>query len=314
MTRILIDRSRSVLTGDLVATFLEPVTVYRVMDGEEVCVSIASGVIEGGAFATEDERAFGASWAATSKEDVASWGASWSKVGRLGKDLFVAEAQAEGRVFFSLNKAEGFDPNGSERQEVEFDASLCNTGLGCSFLIDFADVTLYRVGRSGSIKPVSQEQLEKYVAKHPLPDVSLRPYGMGGKWSGGTILGKTVSVGQDDRDGLWKVLKRDESPLVLGAKTKNAAVDAALDQIERGLYAGPAIRLNYVPAGFDEVSVGQVWTQKGPRRNWDMPQSFTVVEVGASYVAGRHEERDSDYDWKLRIDAKTLMSSWTRLS
>lgn len=308
---ILIDRDLSVSADGLVAKFLDDVTLFRVLDGEELCIASVSGMIEGGMFATRTERQHGASWAATSLRDVAGWGASWSEQKRLGKDLFVAEVSGRGRVFYrELSQKDAaaldFDPAGAPSQEAWLDTDACNTGLGCSFMVSVKDAKIYRIQKSGEPKPMSQADVEEYVRKHPLPEVALRPYsGAGNDWFAGVIRGRSVAIGKDQDDGLWRAENRKDQPFVLGAKTKKAAIEAAVRMIERGGYDGPPWRLNKVPADFERVAAGQTWR----RRDGTL---LKIDRVGASYATGMAEGDLWGREFRV-VKAKDLMADWKRV-
>lgn len=307
---ILVDRDMSIESDGLVAKFLDDVTLFRVMDGEELCIAAVSGTIEGGMFATRAERQHGASWAATSLKDVADWGSHWSKTKRLGNDLFVAEVSGRDRVFYrELAQADraalDFDPAGPAQQEAWLDTDQCNTGLGCSFMVSVKDAKIYRIPKSGDPKLMGHAEVEEYVRKHPLPEVALRPYsGAGNEWFAGVIRGRSVAIGKDQDDGLWRAENRKDQPFVLGAKTKKAAVEAAIHMIERGGYDGPPWRLNKVPTGFERVAAGQTW------RRLDGTM-LKVDRVGASYATGMAEGDLWGSGFRV-VTAKDLMKDWRR--
>jgi len=306
--RIVVDRDLTVEHKGLVGTFAEPMTVFRVMDGEELAIAHAAGRIEGGMFATRSERRYGASWAASSLEDVARWGRAWSKSKRLGEDLFVAVADAKGRVFYheSAHRVTPFDVDGPAQQNAEMDSELCSTGLGCSMTIDVRDVAFFAVGPSGDLEPMTAKQIKTYVDEHPLPEVLLRPLG-GTNWFGGVILGRSVSVGQDPHDKLWMVRNRADRAFVIGAKTKKAAVDEAVRIIESMAENKVTVRLNRVPYGFDTVEQGQRWSEwHGDRRG----RSLIIDRVGASYVEGYGTASWNDDKIWMTVSAKDLMKNW----
>lgn len=305
---VTIDRDLSLSADGLVGRFDEDVTVYRVMDGEELCIAVTSGAIEGGMFATRSERQYGASWAATFLGDVAEWGRGWSGR-RLGKDLFVAEANAAGRVFYrelapADRESVGFDPGGPPQQPATLDAAMCNTGLGCSFVVRVSEAKLYRIAKSGEAEPMTAADVAEYVRRHPLPEIAVRPLGLGTAWEAGVVLGKSVAVGKDDRDGLWRVENRKDRPIVLGAKSKKEALEEARRVIERGGYEDGLARLNKIPAGFEKVAPGQTWAKRlGDEKE------LQVSEVGASYAFGRLFEYGEAVG-SVAIPAKDLLVKW----
>jgi len=152
LVRIVVDRDATNAararygSRSIIATFLDPVTLYRVLDDDELARIAETGEIVGGLFAIPGERAYGASWSATITK-LPEWGQGWqdrrsSKVaypGRLGKNLFVARINAYGRLFYHMGfRADSwdrdplFDPRGSRHQPALIYSEECNTGSGCS--------------------------------------------------------------------------------------------------------------------------------------------------------------------------------------
>jgi hypothetical protein len=306
--RILIDRDLTLsLTGPhgLVAQFEESFPLYRAFDGTELAIVHEMGRFEGGMFSTAEERRWGASWASSSLEDVAEWAGRWVKSKRLGKALFVAVADAQGQMFFREGgrREVDFDPDGPAVQPSLMPLSLCNTGLGCSVVVSTDDVTFFRVERGGSVEEMSAGEVDEYVARHPLPEVSLRSFGFGTPWYSGTISGKSVIVGQDTEDKLWIVRNRADDPFVVGAKSKKAAVTEAKRMIAAGRYEGHVSRLNRVPDGFDEVALGDTFRN---RSRW----TGKVQVIGSNYVTLRGRRPYDDYDDHLTVTAAKLMRSW----
>lgn len=293
----------------IVAYFDEETPLFRLIDGSELALAFERGRFEGGMFATSSERRWGASWATGSPEDLARWGAGWAKRGRLGEDLFVVSADGRLHTFYREGaQAEGvpFDPDGAGLQETEMPASLCNTGLGCSVLMDFDNVEVSKVEPDGSLRPMSADEVERYVRSRPVKDVDLRNFGFGTEWYAGTILGKSVVVGQDQEDDLWLVRDRDDQPLVIGARSKDAAIREAKKEIEGGRYgSGYYSRLNRVPDAFDEVEEGMRFRAKGYP-----PFEGAVTKVGASYVVLRGRRPRDEYDDVLHVRASELMKRW----
>jgi len=260
-------------------------------------------------FATPSERRWGASWATGNPEDLAKWGAGWAKRGRLGDELFVVAADGRLHAFYreGAQAKVAYNPDGTDLQETWMPASLCNTGLGCSLLMDVDSVEVFKVKPDGSLMPMSRGDVERYVKKHPVPDVNLRNFGFGTEWYAGTIFGKSVVVGQDDNDGFWLVRDRDDQPLVLGARSKARAIRAAKEEIKRGAYGAgyPPARLNRVPVGFESVE----WGDQFRAKEWP-PFEGAVTEIGASYVSLRGRGPRDEYDDVLLVSAEDLASDW----
>lgn len=307
--RIAIDRDLTLGTETkegLVATFLDSVLLYRALDGDELAIAYATGHFEGGMFASREERSWGASWAGTSAEDVASWARAWAKRGRLKKRLFVAVADGKDHVFFregGRTEVE-FDPHGPPVQQAEMDVVLCNTGIGCSVTVSTGDAMLFHVSPTGEVgKKLTKREVERYLAAHPVPDVLLRGFGMGGSWFSGLVLGQGLAVGQDEFDRLWLVQDRNDRTVILGAKTRKAAIDEAKRLIRQGQWGdGVVRRLNRVPEGFDAVRVGDRWERV---RGLFGRDAGTVSVVGASYVVIRDPVRGGQW-----VSAANLMRDW----
>jgi hypothetical protein len=132
----------------------------------------------------------------------------------------------------------------------------------------------------------------------------------GTNWFGGVILGRSVSVGQDPHDKLWLVRNRADRPFVIGAKTKKAAVDEAVQVIESMAENKIMVRLNQVPPGFDDVEKGQRWNERlpGGRRG----RSFAIDHIGASYVEGYGTAGWNNDKIRITVSAKELMKKWER--
>jgi len=146
--------------GVAVARMLDPVPMFRVMDGEELRSVFDTGEIKGGSYAVPGERAFGSQWG-TSLPEVAKWG-DVQRGKRLGHELFVAEIDGKGRVFSHLSGADGqLQPDSGI---VSLDSKFCNTGLGCSFKVGLGDVRRwYLVDENGTSSPISKRDLEGQV-------------------------------------------------------------------------------------------------------------------------------------------------------
>jgi hypothetical protein len=322
VVRIFIDRdltlaSRARYKDDsIIATFDDPITLYRVLDGEELARIHDTGIIEGGMFAVTSERAYGASWSAT-LEKLPEWGISWSggkaRFARLGRDLFIAKIQGQGLLFYHQGPQNvPFDPAGSLWQPSQMDASECHTGLGCSLRVGAWVAEYSRVTSSGQLdahgrleirlKPLTQDDVRTYIARKPLPDVALRSLG-GPQAYGGTILGVTVLVYQDHKDKLWGVATRDEKQFVMGGKTKKQAIDAALVILSYGVphHRGYVTYLNRRPEGIDEVAEGQMWQHRR------YSKQVKVDEVGASYVDVTWIDPYETYPHRSVIEAKRFL-------
>lgn len=311
MVRILIDRDLTLQFGGpagIVARFEESFPLSRVIDGTELAIVFEMGRFEGGMFATQYERRWGASWAWQDPE-LLDWGKHWAERGRLGEDLFLVDADGEGHVFFHQAGRQqiDFDPEGPPEQPAEMPAELCSTGLGCSVVVSVDDVDIFEPTTEGpwTTRLMSKEDIEAYIEEHPLPDVVLRNMGFGTEFYAGMILGVSVIVGQDHDDGLWSVQDRDDRRFVVGAWSKDAAVNAAVDLIDDGEHTSKVEWLNDPPKGFEHVQVGDEF-----RAMQGMSRGFVgkVVEIGASYVMLRGRRPRGDYDETRQVDAKDLMN------
>lgn len=160
-TRIAIDRDATLNARNkygsqaLVASFLDPITLLRVLDGEELVRAHDQGQLTGGVFSVPGERAHGACWATTPLEHLIAWGRGWQKR-RLGKDLFVAQIQGQGRTFYHEDAEDfflsrPFNPKGSAEQVTLADPGACNPGLGCALAVPFKDAEILRI--SGKLGP-----------------------------------------------------------------------------------------------------------------------------------------------------------------
>lgn len=328
VARIIIDRDRTNQARRsydfaIIGRFDEPVALYRVLDGEELATIVATGQVEGGMFAVTGERAYGASWSTESPEELVKWGRGWQKRGgRLGKDLFVAKIQGQGLWFYHMNMGlklrRGYDPSGGPQQVNEADTAACNTGNGCSLRVARQDAQFSRVSKDGSLTPMSEEQIRAYLSKKPEKDVvltAISPW-----YFGGTILGQTVGVAQDQRDKLWSVTNRNDVPLVVGARTKKAAIDAATRVISDwpvSIQTSPPaepVRLNRVPPAFEAVRTGQVWQNTDRGYGWRSGKSFRVSEIRSSYVRMDTIERGPTDDYEVVVPAKELFREFRRVA
>ncbi len=261
----------------IVATFDDPTTLYRVMDGEElVLAATLTGEIAGGMFAIPGERMHGASWAST-PYDLVQWARGWD---RFGKDLFLARFDAQGYTFYHVQpKSVSVDPNGPPEQDALFDSEECSTGLGCSVRVPVGSVSFAKVLPDGSLQPMSWPQVEAYAKKKPTKDVNLRPLGGDHVW-GGTIFGTTVLVIQDQEDKLWGVKTRDGKFFIMGAKTRAKAVKEASDILMFGQVPPVVLFLNRRPIQMELAKPGQVWADNRRER-------VQIEKVGATYISGK---------------------------
>src|SRR5450631_1617202 len=108
--------------GAIVATFDSPISLYRIMDGDEIRRIYKSRKVLGGFFAVKGERAYGASWGENISQ-VIHWG-NTHRGHRLGKDLFLAKIYAYHKLFFHMNPKVNWDPN-DPAQVFTMDATQC---------------------------------------------------------------------------------------------------------------------------------------------------------------------------------------------
>lgn len=155
-----------------VGKFVSPITLYRVMDGEEVLRVLASRVISGGDYSVTAERAYGASWGA-SQEDVVTFGRYEQKpkaitrnklFQRLGAALFVARISGEGRWFSHLSPKvllKGQEDPATGIVDISKN-ELCNTSLGCSCRVPLSEVLQWSSvdADTGELTPVDLSTLE----------------------------------------------------------------------------------------------------------------------------------------------------------
>lgn len=174
-----------------VGQFVSPITLYRVMDGEEVLRALAAGVISGGDYSVTAERSYGASWGA-SQADVVSFGlreqrpmsTNGNKVfRRLGAALFVARISGEGRWFSHLSQKvllKGQEDATTGIVEIS-KTDLCNTSLGCSCRVPLAQVLQwYAVNtESGALTPVDLPTLEAQARQSAQVKRDQLIYGLG---------------------------------------------------------------------------------------------------------------------------------------
>lgn len=236
--------------GTIVATFDEHISLYRVMDGNELRHIVRTKKILGGFFAVKGERAFGASWGENITQ-VIEWGLSQAKRGHLHptKDLFLAKIGAYQKLFFHMNPKVDWDPN-SESQVFTMDASQCSTGLGCSvYDVSYYEATFYSVDPTGRITELTDAQVRAYAAGKPFKPVEMKIV-TPGTYSHGVIHGVDVYAvfRHDDSayDDTWSVIARGEKPVVIGARSEKIAVTRAAEvlRVEGGV---PEYPLDLLP-------------------------------------------------------------------
>ena len=146
-----------------IGRFISPVTLYRVMDGDEVKSVFESGQITGGGFSTPAERAYGAQWATTNPDDVATWGRNWAEMAfnhaRLGKELFVAAIQGYGLEFATLQTI-GIPMSG---QITADSANLYTTNLGCSVRANLHNVVQWYIVLRHKVHAISSKWIERHL-------------------------------------------------------------------------------------------------------------------------------------------------------
>lgn len=225
----------------IVGTFESAINLYRIFDGEEVARIVRTGRITGGTYSVKAERAYGASWGANITE-VIQWGMG-QRGKRLGEDLFLAKLDGFDRKFYHLGPKVDFDPEGAEQQEARVDSGICNTGNACTMIdVSANDVDFYTVSSSGQIEKLTLSELKEYVTKKPVKPIDLRSIHPG--LFQGSILGVDVRVVEEHSKSekslfsvtttvSWSVYGNDDRPLVLGADTKEAAIELAQRSISK---------------------------------------------------------------------------------
>jgi len=153
---IVLDFDEIKKTGSIVAKFLSPIKLYRVIDGEELMNILKKGSIKGGEYSADIERAYGSQWGAN-KEEVIKWGI-WQQGQRLGHELFLLEIDGNGKTFFNMNSPnkDSAIQKAVEEESTEpfsIDASLCGTGLGCSVQVETSEVVKwYQIENGTSVE------------------------------------------------------------------------------------------------------------------------------------------------------------------
>ena len=153
---IVLDLEEIKKTTAIVAKFVSPIKLYRVIDGEELIDILKKGSIKGGEYAVNMERAYGSQWGANKKE-VVQWGIK-QQGKRLGHELFLLEIDGNGKTFFNLNNPnkdpaiqKAFEEESTEPFSI--DASLCSTGLGCSVQVETSEVVKwYQIENGTSVE------------------------------------------------------------------------------------------------------------------------------------------------------------------
>ncbi len=287
----------------IVATFDDPVYLYRVMDGEELSLAVTqTGEIAGGMFAIPGERAHGASWA-TTPYDLVRWARTWE---RFGKDLFLARFDAQGYRFYHVQpKSLALDPSGAPQQDALLDSEECEIGLGCSVRVPIGSVEIAKVLPDGSLQPMTWAQVEAYAKKKPVRDINLRSLG-GSHVLGGTIHGTTVMVIQDQEDKLWGVKDRSGYLFVGGAKTQKRAVQEAADILMFGAVPSVPLYVNRRPIELEIAKPGQVWAS--------MRDRVRIEKVGATYISGAWLGRSPMQNQYATIDGREFARNFRQES
>jgi len=230
--------------GSIVGTFETGVSLYRIMDGEELRRVVRSGKILGGMFAVKSERAYGASWGEDISQVIA-WG-NRARGERLGSELFLAKIDASGKKFFHLNPKIEYD-SASPTQTFKMDVSQCSVGLGCSIVgVAFDEAQFYSVDTAGHITPLSDADLKKALKGLGSEKVvELRQ--ISSVYYHGTMYGTDVYVAMDQTNSAhrhtWGVYTRDDDPIVIGAKSDKIAIDRAAKILRHGLLGVPTLDL-----------------------------------------------------------------------
>lgn len=151
----------------IVAEFDSSMTMYRVVDEEEMRRILQTGQVTGGTFSVKPEREMGASWG-KNPSDVIAFGLGWRKQGRLKGRLFLLKLEAIGKTFLHLGPENSITENpwetGIDKPVViDFDADRAYTGLGASI----EDVSLndldgvYEVDQNHQITKVDEATLKR---------------------------------------------------------------------------------------------------------------------------------------------------------
>ena len=230
---------------EIVATFVTPVTLYRIVDERELRDIFRTGRVTGGSFSTEGERKHGASWG-VDRDAIVKWGLAWQKR-RLGPKLYLLELpNAGGRRFYHLGPmlTPTFEPFGKPEQLVEMPDDQCSTGLGCSVVNVRADeLYVYRVKPDGGTVPLERKDAQARATRKPLKTIDLHAVTPDLYYTG-WIYGRSVIVYRDQtrRDDrgyyarTWDVIVRrpdgHEEKLVIAKKSRKAAIDEAAEILE----------------------------------------------------------------------------------
>jgi hypothetical protein len=204
----------------IVARFDATISLYRILDGEELRRILASGKITGGTYSVKAERAHGASWG-ENINDLVSWG-NRERGNRLGDDIFLAKLDAFDFTFFHLNPEVEVDPDGPDEQVTTMDRRRINLGLGVSIMnVGLDDVSLYEVHPDEHIKKITPSEAKDLLK--PPKDVDLRR--LNPDLLQGSILGVDVRVWK--KGPKWGVFLNDDRQIVSGADTPEDAIELA---------------------------------------------------------------------------------------
>jgi hypothetical protein len=129
-----------------VATFLNTIILWRVVDQFEFEQIVRSKRIVGGEYSVPIERNFGASFGG-SRGEVIEFGLRHKRSGRLKGNLYLFGINAEDKEFLNLDMAGRFKEQGLEYKVGVFDVNskLGNVGLGYSIRdVSMRDVVLIK--------------------------------------------------------------------------------------------------------------------------------------------------------------------------
>jgi hypothetical protein len=143
----------------VIARFDQPVSMYRVFDGNELKHMLATGKITGGNYSVKAEREHGASWGHDITPLVQYGNQQRGK--RFDQNIYLAKLDSFDHYFAHLDPEVTVDPSGPEEQEAVMDSDRCFLGLGCSIMnlgVDDVD-EFYRVLESGRIERMSLAEL-----------------------------------------------------------------------------------------------------------------------------------------------------------
>lgn len=205
----------------VVARFLSPVWLYRILDEEELVRIVRTGYVTGGTYSVRAERSFGASWG-TDLAQILQWGRG-QRGGRLGDRLYLARLEGRGRVFYHLDLGLP-EPIGEIPDQIRINPDRIGIALGASIpQVQLAQVDLYRVPPQGPIQPVSAPEIRQIVQDRPVQGVELRP--INPHLYQGQILGVDVRVVW--KNNYWSVWVSDTKRIVTDAKSVGDATQLA---------------------------------------------------------------------------------------